>query len=490
MGARGVNNLASKLLLTLLPPNQPFFRTEVEPFELAKVKQAAGADSENLLTQIQAALSLMDQSVIKEGETLSLRVHLFEALRHLIVAGNALMFVPVFEGETVRVFPLSKYVVKRDPSGNLLRIVIEETVSPLSLSQDVREQLSPEDVQGQDSDEPTVTVFTAVFKTTQGNWASWQEVSGRRIPGTDALYPANLLPYLALRFTKLDGEDYGAAYAAEYEGDLQSLESLSQSLVTGSAAAAKVVGLVDPNGTTRIKRLAEARSGDFIEGDKEDVSFLQLEKFNDFTVVRQEKGDIEARLNSAFLLNSSVQRQAERVTAEEIKFMARELEDALGGVYSLLSEEEQRPLVDLLRKRMERRKRLPATIPKEITHTRIVTGFDALGRGHEVDNLNQFVASGTAALGPQVFVQFVHPDDLLLRLSTGLGINSDGLLKTKAELDQENKQAQLQAMLQKLGPNAVNKLGDYLNQNPGIAQQLGQQVQENISAQPPQQQQQ
>ena len=30
IGSRGVNNLASKLLLLLLPPNQPFFRLAVE----------------------------------------------------------------------------------------------------------------------------------------------------------------------------------------------------------------------------------------------------------------------------------------------------------------------------------------------------------------------------------------------------------------------------------------------------------------------------
>ena len=35
------------------------------------------------------------------------------------------------------------------------------------------------------------------------------------------------------------------------------------------------------------------------------------------------------------LLNSSVQRNAERVTAEEVRYMAQELETALGGVYSI-----------------------------------------------------------------------------------------------------------------------------------------------------------
>ena len=50
---------------------------------------------------------------------------------------------------------------------------------------------------------------------------------------------------------------------------------------------------------------------------------------------------IEERLAFDFLLNSAIQRKAERVTAEEIRYMAQELETAQGGVYSILSQEMQ-----------------------------------------------------------------------------------------------------------------------------------------------------
>ena len=36
VGSRGVNNLASKLLLTLLPPNSPFFRLMIDDYDLLK----------------------------------------------------------------------------------------------------------------------------------------------------------------------------------------------------------------------------------------------------------------------------------------------------------------------------------------------------------------------------------------------------------------------------------------------------------------------
>ena len=39
VGARGVNNLASKLLITLFPPNQPFFKLEIDDFTLQEITQ-------------------------------------------------------------------------------------------------------------------------------------------------------------------------------------------------------------------------------------------------------------------------------------------------------------------------------------------------------------------------------------------------------------------------------------------------------------------
>ena len=45
----------------------------------------------------------------------------------------------------------------------------------------------------------------------------------------------------------VDGECYGRGRVEEFIGDLKSLEALSQALVEGSAAAAKVVFTVSPS---------------------------------------------------------------------------------------------------------------------------------------------------------------------------------------------------------------------------------------------------
>jgi len=55
IGARGVNNLASKLLLALLPPNSPFFRLIIDKFELENASQ--GQADGDLKTELETALA-------------------------------------------------------------------------------------------------------------------------------------------------------------------------------------------------------------------------------------------------------------------------------------------------------------------------------------------------------------------------------------------------------------------------------------------------
>jgi hypothetical protein len=57
-------------------------------------------------------------------------------LKHLIVAGNVLTYLP--KQGSMRVYPITNYVCRRDESGELLEIVIKESISPMSLDEDVK----------------------------------------------------------------------------------------------------------------------------------------------------------------------------------------------------------------------------------------------------------------------------------------------------------------------------------------------------------------
>jgi hypothetical protein len=331
--------------------------------------------------------------------------------------------------------------------GNVTHIAIKETVAPMMLPESVREEVYRQEK------ENSCDLYTSVVR--EGNeFVVQQDVKGIVIEESKGRYPIEKTPFLPLRYTRIDGEDYGRGFVEEYIGDLKSLESLTKAIVEGSAAAAKVLFMVNPNGTTRAKTLSESPNGAIVQGSDGDVSVLQLNKFNDFRTAQGVMNGISDRLSQAFLLNSGVVRDAERVTAEEIRMLSQELEAALGGLYSLLSQEFQMPVVTRLMARMSKEGRLPK-LPKDIVKPTIVTGVEALGRGNDLQKLDLFLAGANQIVGPQAVAQYVNVSDYFKRRATALGIETEGLIKSDEEIQQAMQQAQQQEMMMKLGGPAV-----------------------------------
>ena len=271
-------------------------------------------------------------------------------------------------------------------------------------------------------------------------------------------------PFIALRFSKIDGEDYGRGYVEEYLGDLQSLEALTQAIVEGSAVAAKTLFLVNPNGTTRPKQLAESPNGAIVQGNAADVTVLQTQKQNDFRVAQETINVIKERLGQAFLLTSGVVRNADRVTAEEIRMLSQELESALGGLYSLLSNELQLPLVNRLLEVLNKTKKL-LKLPKDVVNPVIITGVEALGRGNDLQKLDLFLAGAAQIVGAQAVAQFVNVNEYFARRATALGIKTDGLIKDAQAMQAEAQQAQQMELMQKAAPAGIKAISDTINQS-------------------------
>lgn len=446
IGARGVNTLASKLLLALLPPNSPFFRLTIDDFTLQELTQQEGMRAE-----VEQGLNKVERAVMNEIESSAIRTPTYAGLRHLLVAGNVLAYLPPKGG--MKLFPLSSYVVKRDPMGNVLEHITVEKIAPSAMSKELR-AFAEATKSGTASDTKDYEVYTHVKRGTD-KWHVHQEINGAIWPASVGTYPLDRSAWIPLRFIAVDGEDYGRGFVEEYLGDLKSHEGLSKAILQAAAAAAKVLFLVRPNGTTSVKTLTQSESGDVKSGNSDDVSVLQVEKQADMRVALETRNQIQESLSYAFMLNTAIQRNGERVTAEEIRYMAQELEATLGGIYSTLSVEFQMPLVNRIMAQMEQAKKLPA-LPKGVVKPTIVTGVEAIGRGNDLNKLSQFL-QGVAQV-PEA-ITAINVDDFVKRFGTSLGIDMAGLVKSKEEMDAMRNQDQMQALIEKLGPNAINQLG-------------------------------
>ena len=444
VGARGVNSLASKLLFTLLPPGTSFFKLTIDSLELLKQGQSG------LETEIDVGLRAYETALNNEIEISNDRVAMFEALKHLIVGGNVLLYLT---DDGLKVYPLAKFVCKRDAVGNILEIITKESVNSKALEPEFLEQIKKKENYDEKTMEADLDIFTYV-KRVNDEYFWYQECKGEKIPGTDGRSKVDVSPWITLRFVRIDGEDYGRGYVEEYRGDLISLEALMQAIIEGAAASAKTLFLVNPNGVTRAATLAKAPNGAIREGSAADISVMQVNKGADFQVSFSAIQRIESRLEYAFLMARSVQRDAERVTAAEVTMMANELENSLGGIYSILTQEFQ--LVYLKRRmHMLVRSGKAPKLPEELVKPKIVTGVQGLGRGNDRNKLVEFIGTVSNALGPDIMRQYMNVDEAIKRLANSIGIDTANLVKTQEEIQAEMQAMQQQQLIQHLGPAAL-----------------------------------
>lgn len=453
MGARGLNNLAAKLLVTVLPPNQSIFRYTIDDFLLEKMTQREGMRAE-----VEEALDRMERAISSDIESSGCRPAVSELLKQLLVSGNVLVFDD--PDGTLRVFRLDRYVVKRSPSGQMLEVIVKETISRMELPEEVALMLQSQDG-SKDQHEDNEELYTCVRRE-RGKWRVWQEVRGFVVPGSEGSYPLDNCPWMALRFTFVDGEDYGRSYVEEFLGDLQTLEGLTKAITQAAAASAKVVFLVKPNATTSVRDLATANSGDFRTGNPDDIAALQTEKYHDLRVAYDLLQRLTDSLAYAFLLNSAVQRDGERVTAEEIRRVSDELDATMNGVYAALAQEFQLPFIKNRERRLQRLGRIP-TLPKGMVKPSITTGVEALGRGHDLTKLAGLLQD-VSPLGPEVISSEINVGDYIKRCGSARGIDMKGLIPTEEEKAARAQESQQMQMMQQLGPNAINQLGGMAKQ--------------------------
>lgn len=456
IGARGVHNLASRLLLALLPPTETFFRFTIDEIEMLNSEKsmvAAGASPEAIgkfRSEFDLDLARLERAVLRSIETSNDRVAVHEMLLHLVIAGNALMWV---SDKGLKCFHLNRYVCRRDMMGNPLEAIVCEQLSVESLDDDARQLLEDDDgeVEGiLDDDsapeyERVVRIYTHI--EWEGKKVKWyQELNDKEIPGTRGTASVSESPWLPLRMYRIDGQGYSPGYVeAACIADLQTAEALSQAIAEGSLVSAQVKHLVKPSGIANPKKLAEAPNGAYLPGNPDDVFTIQVNKAADLNVAAQGLARIEARLAQAFMLADV--RDSERTTAEEVRLQALQIENSLGSIYAILTTEFQQPYVARKLEILTRKGKLPK-LPEALVKPVVSVGLAAVGRGNDLEKTARFMTILQQSLGPEGIATYVMPAELIRRLAGAMGMDIIGLVKTDEQLAAEQQQQQQMAMAQ------------------------------------------
>ena len=452
IGAKAVVTLASKLMLALLPPQTTFFKLQVRDDKIGEELDP------QIRSELDLSFSKMERMVMAYINSSNDRVVIHQAMKHLIVAGNSLIFMGK---DGLKNFPLNRYVLERDGNGNVIEIVTKELINRKLIDLPASAERKPNAVSaggglngrtGEGTMDDDVEVYTHVkLDKKNGRWTWYQECLDKVLPNSRSTAPKNASPWLPLRFVSFDGEAYGRGRVEEFLGDLKSLEALSQALIEGSAAAAKVVFLVSPSSTTKPQTLAQAGNGAIIQGRPDDVQVVQVGKTADFRTAYEMANQLGQRISDAFMVLNI--RQSERTTAEEVRLTQLELEQQLGGMFSLLTDEFLKPYLERTLMVLQRSNQLPK-LPKGIVRPEIVAGVNALGRGQDRESLIQFITTISQTMGPETLAKFINPDEYIKRLAAAQGIDYLNLVKSVADVQQEQQQNQEMMMQQELTKQA------------------------------------
>jgi len=433
VGAKGVVTLASKLMLALLPPQTSFFKLQVDDTMLGQI-------GPEIKSELDLSFAKIERTILEAIAASDDRVVVHQALKHLVVAGNALLYM----GEKgLKLYPLNRYVVDRDGNGNVIEIVTKEKISKKIIDELVP-SLKKTETSYNDTDDTNTDCDVFTHVKVDKNKVTWhQEVYDKIIPKSQGKAPLNATPWLPLRFNTVDGEGYGRGRVEEFMGDLKSLEALSQALVEGSAAAAKVVFTVSPSSSTKPQTLAGAGNGAIIQGRPDDIGVIQVGKTADFATAYNMMQQLEKRLAEAFLILSV--RHSERTTAEEVRMTQMELEQQLGGLFSLLTVEFLVPYLDRKLNVFQKTGKIPR-IPKGVVSPTIVAGINSLGRGQDRESLGMFLQTIAQTMGPEAISQFINPSEVIKRLAASSGIDVLNLVKSMQEIQGEQQQQMQQQM--------------------------------------------
>lgn len=444
IGAQCVNHVSNRLAEVLFPSNRPFFRAKLgdKTRALAEANGVGTAD-------LDAALGKIEMDSMQTTHVAKHRASVAESLKHLVVTGNVCQFYntdPVDGGLVPVVYTLKNFSVVRGFTGVVLELITRDTKLMGSLDGKVKDVLKQH---GHNDDNAELALYTHIkFDPKRGLYSVKQAVEECDLEGESLVAP-HALPWITLTWNRLEGEHYGRGLVEDYENDFNAYQTYTRSQSLMVSMMADVKRLMSGQCSIDPIEFDSAEPGTTFVAEPGDIHYAEMSgKQFDMAALTSKINQIEQRLSSAFMLTSASVRQAERVTAEEIRMQIRELETSLGGVYSKLAAEWQLPLARLLL-------RASGIDPKLDITPLIITGMDAMSRNAETDAVYMVFndLAMLANLGPMA--RWVDEGKYLTFCCSNRGVDATKMFRSAAEVQQmDMQQQQQQAAMQEEQQNA------------------------------------
>ena len=96
-------------------------------------------------------------------------------------------------------------------------------------------------------------------------------------------------------------------------------------------------------------------------------------------------------------------------------------------------------------------------LPSDLVDLEVVTGVEALGRGHDLNKLAQFLELQASNPAAQTYLNW---QKIMIMEATALGIDTEELIKTDEQLQQEQQQQMMSNVAEKAAPQVAKGMMD------------------------------
>ena len=428
--------------------------------------------AENELEGFKALLYERDRTILAKLESTQYRIKMQVLLENIVVIGPALG--KMMDSYHIKAFRFDQWVQKLASDSDPLWLITLEKKDPLQLSDEIlaKAGLQRDQLESKSDSERDLELYTRCTKQSRGGFVIEQELNKKIIKTSEE----PVTPYLRPGYIEVPGENYSRGFVEERLGDLRSYNGLNRAILIGTTAAAKVHPVIDESKGFRVadlmKKSGTILTGRVVGGVVDGVGYVRVDKNADFSVAMNHAAVIEKRLGKQFLLETEAQPEGERVTKYQVQRIARQLEGALGGVYTHIADELQRPLIERTEYQMQRDgllQPLPKGLADEV-EIELLTGVEALSRQGELERLGgalEFVAQIPGA------VERINWGAVTTDIFRGFDTDADRYIKSEAQIQAE-RQAVMQQQLQAVaGEQAAKTAGAVVEGAAGAAQKAG-----------------
>lgn len=336
IGARLVNHLSHRIVDTMFPNDKPFFAVTLTPE--AKKKFEADSDEEAKVA-LDAGLIEAENAAMRNLNLTAYRPIAVQAVGLQIVTGNALIYrMP--EGERV-VYSVRDFCVTREVSGKLRETILRDCKMFGSLDEDLQMAVEANSKAKKYQPDTPVELYT-YYWWEAGKWHMRQAIDEIEIEEAKTSYKEEDFPCLVLTWNLGRGDHYGRGLVEDYSVSFHNIDVMTEAMIDLIGVAADIKFLVNDMSSFDVEAWNSAKRGEYVPGKEGDISVPQFKFAVEVQFIGEAIAKLEQELAQAFLLSSAGVRDAERVTAEEIRFFAREIESAFGGLYSRLALDWQR----------------------------------------------------------------------------------------------------------------------------------------------------